>query len=205
MNGATLTTSDQQNWTLGNLSAITTPVGVYQLTLLATGSGITDLAGNPLTVGANAAWETAPPLPGDANLDGEVSFADLNVVLANYNKTGLTWSDGDFNGDGAVDLLRPQRRTGELQPKRRIVCGGGCQRQPARWQRDKNYNFACNDAIKITSVASSPNGVTLQAKARSSTTDSCRRIDGWTSGDWQGGGIAVLRAAKLWERRSMTL
>ena len=49
LNGATLTTSDQQNWTLGNLSAMTSPVGIYQLTLTAAGSGITDLAGNPLT------------------------------------------------------------------------------------------------------------------------------------------------------------
>ncbi len=58
LNGATLTTSDQQNWTLGNLSATTSPVGNYQLTLAAAGSGITDFAGNPLTVGANITWQT---------------------------------------------------------------------------------------------------------------------------------------------------
>ena len=42
-------------------------------------------------------------LYGDANLDGTVNGADLNVVLSNYNQTGMTWSQGDFNYDGAVN------------------------------------------------------------------------------------------------------
>jgi beta-glucanase (GH16 family) len=42
-------------------------------------------------------------LYGDANLDGTVSFADLNTVLTNYNKAG-TWNQGDFNNDGLVDF-----------------------------------------------------------------------------------------------------
>ena len=25
-------------------------------------------------------------------------------MLANYNQVGLTWTQGDFNGDGAVDI-----------------------------------------------------------------------------------------------------
>ena len=31
-------------------------------------------------------------LYGDANLDGTVNGDDLNVVLSNFNKTGMTWS-----------------------------------------------------------------------------------------------------------------
>ncbi len=42
-------------------------------------------------------------LPGDANEDGTVNGADLNIVLSNYNQTGTDWSHGDFNGDGAVN------------------------------------------------------------------------------------------------------
>ena len=44
-------------------------------------------------------------LPGDANRDGTVNGADLNIVLSNYNQTftGDTWALGDFNGDGTVD------------------------------------------------------------------------------------------------------
>ena len=45
-----------------------------------------------------------PRLPGDANGDGTVDGADLNIVLSNYGLTsGATWATGDFNGDGAVD------------------------------------------------------------------------------------------------------
>ena len=41
---------------------------------------------------------------GDANLDGAVNAADLNVVGLNWLKTGcVSWSDGDFNGDNQVN------------------------------------------------------------------------------------------------------
>jgi hypothetical protein len=42
-------------------------------------------------------------LPGDANGDGIVNGADLNIVLSNYGQTGMDWAQGDFNGDGAVN------------------------------------------------------------------------------------------------------
>ena len=42
-------------------------------------------------------------LPGDANGDGVVNGADLNIVLSNYDKTGMDWAQGDFNGDGIVN------------------------------------------------------------------------------------------------------
>jgi hypothetical protein len=45
-----------------------------------------------------------PALPGDANLDHTVDIADLSVVLANYDKTGMAWSQGDFDGNGTVDI-----------------------------------------------------------------------------------------------------
>ena len=44
------------------------------------------------------------PIPGDANADGRVDINDLTIVLANYNKSGMTWSEGDFTGDGKVDI-----------------------------------------------------------------------------------------------------
>ena len=43
-------------------------------------------------------------MTGDANGDDKVDINDLTIVLANYNKTGMTWTDGDFNGDGKVDI-----------------------------------------------------------------------------------------------------
>ncbi len=29
---------------------------------------------------------------------------DLTIVLSNYNQTGMTWSQGEFTGDGTVDI-----------------------------------------------------------------------------------------------------
>ena len=43
-------------------------------------------------------------LPGDANLDGKVDINDLTIVLANYNQTGMRWSQGDLNYDAKVDI-----------------------------------------------------------------------------------------------------
>ncbi len=41
--------------------------------------------------------------PGDANGDGTVDFADLNIVIGQFNTSG-PGLDGDVNGDGAVDF-----------------------------------------------------------------------------------------------------
>ncbi len=43
-------------------------------------------------------------LPGDAGQDGVVGLADLNNLLTNYGKSGMTLAQGDFTGDGAVGL-----------------------------------------------------------------------------------------------------
>jgi hypothetical protein len=55
----------------------------------------------------NTAFAVAPlivPLPGDANLDGQVDINDLTIVLTNYGQSGMTWSQGDFNTDTKVDI-----------------------------------------------------------------------------------------------------
>jgi hypothetical protein len=44
------------------------------------------------------------PIPGDANGDGIVSFADFTTVANNFGKSGATWAMGDFNGNGTVDF-----------------------------------------------------------------------------------------------------
>ena len=56
-----------------------------------------------LAEGVMKSYYTAQPLPGDANEDGTVNGADLNIVLSNYNQTGMTWSQGDFDGNGTVN------------------------------------------------------------------------------------------------------
>ena len=62
---------------------------------------------------------TVVKLPGDANGDGFVDGADLDIVLSNYNRTGATWAQGDFNGDGVVNGQDLERRALELQPEQR--------------------------------------------------------------------------------------
>ena len=46
----------------------------------------------------------AEALPGDANLDGEVSFADFLIVQTYFDQPG-GWEQGDFNGDGQVSFI----------------------------------------------------------------------------------------------------
>jgi hypothetical protein len=44
--------------------------------------------------------------PGDANGDGRVDVNDLTIVLSNFGRSGMTWSQGVFDGDptGTVDV-----------------------------------------------------------------------------------------------------
>jgi autotransporter-associated beta strand protein len=64
-----------------------------------------------------------PALYGDANLDGQVTAADLGRLLANYNGTGTyNWSQGDFTYDGKVTaadlgkLLANFNQSGPIKP-----------------------------------------------------------------------------------------
>ena len=42
--------------------------------------------------------------PGDANLNGKVDKYDLHIVSANWLESAKAWTDGDFTGDGIVNL-----------------------------------------------------------------------------------------------------
>lgn len=43
-------------------------------------------------------------LAADANYDGHVNDADMGILFVGYGLDGRTWEDGDFTGDGAVDV-----------------------------------------------------------------------------------------------------
>jgi hypothetical protein len=44
-------------------------------------------------------------LPGDTNLDGSVTVADLGALSTSYGATsGAVWSQGDFDFNGTVDV-----------------------------------------------------------------------------------------------------
>ncbi|HYH65139.1 MAG TPA: MBG domain-containing protein, partial [Urbifossiella sp.] len=56
LTGATLTTTGNMTWTVGNVSGLTALDGVYELSLTGTGSGIADSAGNPFTDTVTDTW-----------------------------------------------------------------------------------------------------------------------------------------------------
>ena len=64
---AILKAADDVSWTLTNLGSLTSAAGVYELTLRAAGSGITDTLGMALVSGDTSTWINGP---GDANEDG---------------------------------------------------------------------------------------------------------------------------------------
>ena len=54
-------------------------------------------------------------IPGDADRDGRVDFADLVILARNYGQKNAVWSSGDFNFDGTVgfdDLVLLARNYG---------------------------------------------------------------------------------------------
>ena len=93
-----------KNGAMVDLNSLINPASGWTLD---TAAAIND-SGAIVGTGTDAADETGaflltPAMPGDANLDGAVNGTDLNIVLSNYNQTGMDWYHGDFNGDGAVD------------------------------------------------------------------------------------------------------
>ena len=42
--------------------------------------------------------------PGDADMDGQVSFSDFLILSAHFGMSDADHEDGDFTGDGTVDF-----------------------------------------------------------------------------------------------------
>ena len=62
LDGTTLTTADNQIWTLNNLSGLTDAAGVYNLAVSDAGWGVTDSYGNLLSTNASTSWTTTQTL-----------------------------------------------------------------------------------------------------------------------------------------------
>jgi hypothetical protein len=60
--------------------------------------------GYPTGVAPTHAFLLKPTIAGDANGDGTVNIGDLSILLANFDKTGMTWNQGDFDANGTVNI-----------------------------------------------------------------------------------------------------
>src|SRR5207244_14995 len=92
----TLTSGDNITWTLNNLSGITALDGNYVLTLTAAGSGIADLASNPLGTGAIETWakDTAT----------SITITAPTVTYGTAGSVQVTVSANTGTPDGSVQL-----------------------------------------------------------------------------------------------------
>ena len=102
-----------------------------------------------------------PTVDGDANGDGKVDINDLTIVLTNYGRTAMVWSQGDFNDDGKVDI-------NDLT----IVLA--------------NYNQTLNASGRVAAVPE-PSSVLLLALAHFGLLAGARRRRVFTSGERQNG------------------
>ncbi len=106
--GMALVSDDAFLASLGLSSQI--PAGLEVIDLNAVSPDGQAIAGIGIRTAAPFGYQTfivrlTPPCPGDANGDGVVGFADLNIVLSQYGQTALPASlAGDVNHDGAVDF-----------------------------------------------------------------------------------------------------
>jgi len=95
--------------------------------------GATSLSALALTLTVIAA------IPGDANLDQQVAFADLLRVSQNYGAIGsFGWMDGDFTGDGAInfsDLLVVSQNYGRTASSELSFSGSDLDVFNADWAR----------------------------------------------------------------------
>ncbi len=101
LGNAQLSSPDGLHWTLASLNSLTLESGVYEFALMAMNSGVTDLAGNPLEIGASITWSLRP---GDANGDRRFDSSDLITVFKageydDFRSRNSIWTTGDWDGN----------------------------------------------------------------------------------------------------------
>jgi hypothetical protein len=104
--GATLSTRDQVVWTLGNLSGLTGAEGAYSLALNAAGSGIRDMAGNPLQEAATTGWaaDLTPPTVALSPVVPSPRVTPVSAIDLLFSEpvTGLDLADLSLKRDGTA-------------------------------------------------------------------------------------------------------
>lgn len=108
--GQTLASSDGgATWTISGLSTLTAPDGTYVLTLKSTGTGIADLAGNPLAGGTTEQWLMDSTRPTaevvDVTPDPRSSAVGSITFAFSERVTGVDLADLRLTRDGGANLL----------------------------------------------------------------------------------------------------
>ncbi len=103
----TLTSADDQNWTLDGLSGVTGVEGTYTLAVAA-GAAVADLAGNALPIEASRQWLldlTLPTATFEIVIDPRsVALGQINVTFSEP-VTGVDVTDFSLTRDGGGELL----------------------------------------------------------------------------------------------------
>jgi CSLREA domain-containing protein len=110
LTGATLSSTDNITWTLGNLTALTTLTGTYSLVLPGASTGVVDEVGNILETSASDVWRvenlTTEGLPAPASINGQIGTApppiDFSGGRAGIREAG-TGDDDRLVGTGGRD------------------------------------------------------------------------------------------------------
>ena len=103
--GASLTTTDGRQVTLGNLGGLTATDGVYLLTFTAAGAGVVDAAGQSLTQNSTATWtlDTSITVPaGQTLIDAIVRSGSTRIVKRGAGTLILTVA-ASFTGGTSVE------------------------------------------------------------------------------------------------------
>jgi hypothetical protein len=105
-----LATSDGgRTWTLSGLNGVTGTGAVYTLTLKGTGTGITDLAGNPLAGGAVEQWvvDNTAPTADVVDVIPALRSTPVSSITIAFSEavTGVNLADLRLQRDGGPNLL----------------------------------------------------------------------------------------------------
>ena len=96
----TLTTSDNQTYTLNNLSSLTTPVGTYSLSFTAAGSGVSDAVGNTASSNAGTTFVVTHAAP---------QIAAVYVSGSAWQQSFLNYLASSGQGDAQLGYQDPGR------------------------------------------------------------------------------------------------
>ena len=150
VDGTTLTSSDDQHWTLGNLSGLTGTSGTYSLTVSDAGWGVADAAGNVLATSATTSWIAGPTVATPASAAPNAGRRhDGRSFGAGSRRRGRREPDLRLGGH---DTAR-RGRAASFQRQRRQL-GEEHDRHLQPWQATYGFTVTISDPGGLTATSS---------------------------------------------------